>query len=150
MHSNCDPVDNAMPSAGGEGVHLGKIKQLIQHLNAAYGSCASLVSLILPPTESIPHMDQRLARELALASSILPRWHRIAKMGAITAATQMLRGHSELPPNGLIIYCGEITHANGREDQIKLQFEPHKKVEEIEYHIDTRFHTEAIASMLRS
>jgi peptide chain release factor subunit 1 len=125
-----------------------KITQLISHLDLASSPHPSLVSLIIPPTESIPLIAQRLRDELDLASEVTPRLHRLARMGALTSTLQQLLCHYELPPNGLVVYCGEVVGSDGREQRINVQFEPWKEVGEFGYYVDTRFHTEAMGAML--
>jgi peptide chain release factor subunit 1 len=127
---------------------VSKIAQLIEHLDTAQSTCQSLVSLILPPTEPISQVSQRLEEEFSLASKVPYRLHRLAQMGALTSASQQLLCHSELPPNGLMIYCGEAVGTDGREELIRVRFEPWKEVAEFEYHVDDRFHTEAMKGML--
>jgi hypothetical protein len=127
---------------------ISKIAQLIEHLDTAQGTCQCLVSLILPPTKPISQVAQRLKEELSRASKVPHRLHRLARMIALTSASQQLLCHSELPPNGLIVYCGEVVGNAGREELIRVQFEPWKKVGEFEYHVDERFHTGAMKGML--
>jgi peptide subunit release factor 1 (eRF1) len=143
-------MDDSRASAGGTILYplndIEAIQQLIEHLDTARGVC--LLSLIMPPTESKLHVYQRLDQDLSLASNIQPRSHRLSKMFPIIATMQLLRSLPALPPNGGIFYCGDVVATNGQERKIALKFEPPEKVEEFEYQLDIKFHTEALKAML--
>lgn len=55
-----------------------------------------------------------------------------------------------MPPNGLVIYCGEIITAEGKERKINIDFEPFKPINTSLYLCDNKFHTEALSELLES
>jgi peptide chain release factor subunit 1 len=55
----------------------------------------------------------RLAEEFGTASNIKSRVNRLSVLSAITSTQQRLKLYSKCPPNGLVIYCGEIITADG-------------------------------------
>ena len=71
-------------------------------------------------------------------------------MSAITSTQQRLKLYSKVPPNGLVVYCGEIITAEGKERKINIDFEPFKPINTSLYLCDNKFHTEALAELLES
>jgi peptide chain release factor subunit 1 len=55
-----------------------------------------------------------------------------------------------VPPNGLVIYCGEIITSEGKERKINIDFEPFKPINTSLYLCDNKFHTEALSELLES
>ena len=55
-----------------------------------------------------------------------------------------------MPPNGLVIYCGEIITSEGKERKINIDFEPFKPINTSLYLCDNKFHTEALSELLES
>lgn len=53
-----------------------------------------------------------------------------------------------MPPNGLVVYCGEILTSEGKE--VNIDFEPFKPINTSLYLCDNKFHTEALAELLES
>jgi peptide chain release factor subunit 1 len=55
-----------------------------------------------------------------------------------------------VPPNGLVVYCGEIITSEGKERKINIDFEPFKPINTSLYLCDNKFHTEALSELLES
>lgn len=55
-----------------------------------------------------------------------------------------------MPKNGLVIYCGEILTAEGKEKKVNIDFEPFKPINTSLYLCDNKFHTEALSELLES
>lgn len=71
-------------------------------------------------------------------------------MSAITSTQQRLKLYSKVPPNGLVIYCGEIITSEGKERKLNIDFEPFKPINTSLYLCDNKFHTEALSELLES
>lgn len=76
--------------------------------------------------------------------------NRLSVLSAITSTQQRLKLYSKVPPNGLVIYCGEIITAEGKERKINIDFEPFKPINTSLYLCDNKFHTEALSELLES
>ena len=48
----------------------------------------------------------------------------------------------QIPVNGLVIYCGTIMTAEGKEKQVTIDFEPFKPINTSLYLCDNKFHTQ--------
>lgn len=91
-----------------------------------------------------------LAEEFGTASNIKSRVNRLSVLSAITSTQQRLKLYSKVPPNGLVIYCGEILTSEGKERKVNIDFEPFKPINTSLYLCDNKFHTEALSELLES
>lgn len=127
-----------------------KVRRLIKTLNAAKGSGTSMISLIIPPKDEISRVSKMLTEEYGTASCIKSRVTRLSVLGAITSTQQRLKLYNRTPPNGLIVYCGEVITEDGKEKKVTIDFEPFRPINTTMYWCDNRFHTEDLASLLES
>ncbi|KAJ3343215.1 translation termination factor eRF1 [Entophlyctis luteolus] len=102
------------------------------------------------PGSQISQSAKMLADEYGTASNIKSRVTRLSVLSAITSTQQRLKLYSKVPPNGLVIYCGTIVTAEGKEKQITIDIEPIKPINTSLYLCDNRFHVEALADLLES
>lgn len=91
-----------------------------------------------------------LTEEYGTASNIKSRVNRQSVLSAITSTQQRLKLYNKVPPNGLVIYCGEVITADGKEKKVNIDFEPFKPINTSLYLCDNKFHTEALSELLES
>mmetsp|Transcript_12802 Transcript_12802/g.51088 ORF Transcript_12802/g.51088 Transcript_12802/m.51088 type:complete len:425 (+) Transcript_12802:135-1409(+) len=127
-----------------------KIKKLIKSLEAARGNGTSMISLIIPPKDQVSRVSKMLGDEFGTASNIKNRVNRLSVLGAITSTQQKLKLYNKVPPNGLVIYCGTILTAEGKEKKVNIDFEPFKPINTSLYLCDNKFHTEAMSELLEA
>jgi len=127
-----------------------KVRRLIKTLQAAKGNGTSMISLIIPPKDDISRSSKMLSEEYGTASSIKSRTTRLSVLGAITSTQQRLKLYNRTPPNGLIVYCGEMITDDGKEKKVTIDFEPFKPINTTMYLCDNKFHTEDLATLLES
>lgn len=97
------------------------------------------------PKQQVPaHTSQ------GTASNIKSRVNRLSVLSAITSTQQRLKLYNKVPPNGLVVYCGEIITSEGKERRINIDFEPFKPINTSLYLCDNKFHTEALSELLES
>lgn len=138
------PVDDSAE----KNVEMWKIKKLIKSLEAARGNGTSMISLIIPPKDQITRVAKMLADELGTATNIKSRVNRQSVLSAITSVQARLKLYNKVPPNGLVIYCGEIVTDDGKEKKVNIDFEPFKPINTSLYLCDNKFHTEALSALL--
>lgn len=131
-------------------IEIWKVKKLIKSLEAARGNGTSMISLIIPPKDQISRAAKMLAEEFGTASNIKSRVNRLSVLSAITSTQQRLKLYNKVPPNGLVVYCGEIITSEGKERKINIDFEPFKPINTSLYLCDNKFHTEALSELLES
>ena len=91
-----------------------------------------------------------LTDEAGTASNIKSRVNRLSVLGAITSTQQKLKQYARVPPNGLVVYCGEVLNEQGKPKKLAMGFEPFKPINTSLYMCDNRFHTEALGTLLES
>ena len=91
-----------------------------------------------------------LTQEYGTASNIKSRVNRLSVLAAITSTQQRLKLYSRVPDNGLVVYCGTVLTAEGKEKKVNFSFEPFKPINTSLYLCDNKFHTEALAELLES
>ncbi|KAI9894459.1 MAG: Polypeptide release factor (eRF1) in translation termination [Vezdaea aestivalis] len=131
-------------------IEIWKVKKLIKRLEAARGNGTSMISLIIPPKDQVSRAAKMLAEEFGTASNIKSRVNRLSVLSAITSTQQRLKLYNKVPPNGLVVYCGEIITSEGKERRINIDFEPFKPINTSLYLCDNKFHTEALSELLES
>ena len=129
-------------------IEMWKIKKIIKNLSDVRGNGTSLISLILPPKEQISKINKMLTEEYGTASNIKSRVNRLSVLSAITSTQQKLKLYKNVPRNGLVIYCGNITTEEGKEKKVNIDFEPFKPIQRSLYMCDNRFHTESLKNLL--
>ena len=109
-----------------------------------------MISLILPPKSQISFAAKMLADEYGTASNIKSRVNRQSVLDAITSTQQRLKLFNNVPPNGLVIYCGTVLTDDNKEKKVTIDFEPFKPINTSLYLCDNKFHTEALQDLLAS
>jgi len=90
-----------------------------------------------------------LTQELAQAESIKSRQTRQSVLSAITSTREKLKLYRFVPPNGLVIFCGQIMMDDGKsEKKITYDFEPFKPVNVFTYKCQNSFVTEPLEALL--
>ncbi|ODV93057.1 hypothetical protein PACTADRAFT_52183 [Pachysolen tannophilus NRRL Y-2460] len=131
-------------------IEIWKVKKLIKSLESAKGNGTSMISLIIPPKGQIAITQKLLTDEYGTASNIKSRVNRLSVLSAITSTQQKLKLYSKIPPNGLVIYCGDVITEEGKEKKLNIDFEPFKPINTSLYLCDNKFHTEALSELLES
>jgi len=125
-----------------------KVRRLIKMLTSARGNGTSAITLILSGKQDINMTNKLLTEEAGTASCIKSRVNRLSVLSAITSTQQRLKQYNRTPPNGLIIFCGEVLTDDNKEKKLTVDFEPFKPINTTLYMCDNRFHTEALSELL--
>lgn len=134
---------------GGEAaIEQWKIKKLIKSLEQARGNGTSMISLIIPPKGQLALVTKMLTEEYGTASNIKSRVNRQSVLEAITSTQARLKLVSKIPANGLVVYCGTIMTAEGKEKKVTIDFEPFKPINTSLYLCDNKFHTAPLNELL--
>eukprot|EP01114_Cavostelium_apophysatum_P019192 TRINITY_DN6115_c0_g2_i1.p1 TRINITY_DN6115_c0_g2~~TRINITY_DN6115_c0_g2_i1.p1 ORF type:complete len:151 (-),score=1.69 TRINITY_DN6115_c0_g2_i1:370-822(-) len=120
------------------------VNKKVTHWESARGiTSESCLSVAISPHDcSISLAAQRFAEEFERLSKIMYRRGRLSHLSAITNAQQRLKLYHDLPPNGLLIYCGTIITDDGRERKIAVDFEPSKPPRTSMFLFDSKFNFE--------
>ena len=130
-----------------EQIKMFQTKRLIKNIEQARGEGTSMITLIMKPGEQVSKMMQKLVEEYGTATNIKSRVNRQSVLSAITSTQNRLKLYHQVPPNGLVIYCGEVYTEKG-EKMICIDLEPPKPINTSTYLCDNRFHTEALQDLM--
>ena len=131
-------------------IEIWKVKKLITSLQKARGNGTSMISLVIPPKGQIAMTQKMLTDEYGTASNIKSRVNRLSVLSAITSTQQKLKLYNKLPPNGLVLYCGDIITEDGKEKKVTFDIEPYKPINTSLYLCDNKFHTEVLSELLEA
>ncbi|CCD22845.1 translation termination factor eRF1 NDAI_0A06910 [Naumovozyma dairenensis CBS 421] len=131
-------------------IEIWKVKKLITSLQKARGNGTSMISLVIPPKGQIALTQKMLTDEYGTASNIKSRVNRLSVLSAITSTQQKLKLYNKLPPNGLVLYCGDIITEDGKEKKVTFDIEPYKPINTSLYLCDNKFHTEVLSELLEA
>lgn len=137
-------------AAAEQAIKQWQIKRLIKSLDAAKGNGTSMITLIIPPNDDINRYTSMLVSEASTASRIKSRVNRLSVCGAIASTQQRLKLWPRVPPNGLVIYCGEVMTEEGKTKKVTIDFEPFRPINTSLYLCDNKFHTEAMQTLLEN
>ncbi|SCU90642.1 LADA_0F05490g1_1 [Lachancea dasiensis] len=131
-------------------IAIWKVKKLIKSLEKARGNGTSMISLVIPPKGQISMIQRMLTDEYGTASNIKSRVNRLSVLGAITSTQQKLKLYTKVPPNGLVLYCGDIITEEGKEKKVTIDIEPYKPINTSLYLCDNKFHTDVLSELLEA
>jgi peptide chain release factor subunit 1 len=129
-------------------VERAKLKKVVKMLDTLAGDGTSMISLIMPPGDQISRVVHMLDKEEGTATNIKSRVNRQSVLDAIVRTRQRLKTYSKVPPNGLFVFCGTATDANGKEKSISISFEPFVAINTSLYICDKRFHTDQLKGLM--
>jgi len=144
-NNNSETTNNDINEAN---IQKWKVKKLINGLENAKGNGTSMISLIIPPTDKIPRIQNLLTIEYGASSNIKSRVNRQAVQTAIVSCQQKLKLYNKIPANGLILYCGNVVTDENNEKLLKIDLEPFKPIGSFLYLCDSKFHVEPLKQLL--
>ncbi|CDO93222.1 unnamed protein product [Kluyveromyces dobzhanskii CBS 2104] len=131
-------------------IEIWKVKKLVRSLEKARGNGTSMISLVIPPKGQISMTQKMLTDEYGTASNIKSRVNRLSVLSAITSTQQKLKLYTKIPPNGLVLYCGDMITEEGKEKKVTFDIEPYKPINTSLYMCDNKFHTEVLSELLEA
>lgn len=126
-----------------------RIKRTLKELETYTGSSTSMITLLLHPNDKLWLKVKMLNDEYSKSSNIKSRTNRLSVMSAIKSVLQKLKLYSTIPPNGLVIYCGNVIE-NNKVKKINVDFEPSISLNTSLYLCDNKFHVEDVLSLYAS
>ena len=127
-----------------------RLQRSLDLLDSKVGRHTELISLYVPKGKQLSDVTNALREEYSTASNIKSRTTRRNVLDALERVMQRLRLFKELPPNGLVIFCGAIPqNGEGSEEIETYVIEPPEPTPIYYYRCDQRFHTEPLHEMLR-
>lgn len=130
-------------------IEMYKIKRLIKTLEASRGNGTSMVTLVMPPKETPGLVMTFLNKEYAEAANIKSKQTMTSVQSAITSTREKLKLYKFTPPNGLIIYCGQILlDDNKTEKKVTFDIQPFRPAQSFLYNCENKFNVDCLRYLL--
>lgn len=139
-------VDVLESGGSDEAVFKKKLKKLEKY----HGRGTELISVYIPYGTNRGAVMNQLTGELGQSSNIKSPSTRKNVGGALRKITGFLKQiNFELPSNGLVVFCGNVSETEGRTDIRLFTVRPVKELRTKLYWCDSRFHLEPLREMLK-
>jgi len=108
-----------------------------------------MVTLVIPPKESMQHIMGFLNKEQAEAANIKSKQTMTSVQSAITSTREKLKLYKHTPDNGLVIFCGQILmEDNKTEKKQTYDIIPFRPVQSFVYKCQNRFDSSVLNYLL--
>lgn len=126
-----------------------KLRKLLKTLEGFRGRHTELISLYIPSGHNIQEIMNMLKQEYALTQNVKSRITRHNVLDALEKTMNHLRLFKKTPPNGLVVFCGNISKTEGQ-PEIKLwSIEPPQPFGQKIYWCDQTFVLDPLKDIVR-
>ena len=123
-------------------------KKAMQEIMAYRGRGTELISVYVPNSRLISDVMAYLREEQSQATNIKSKSTMKNVTGAIDSIMSRLRTYKTAPPNGIVIFCGEVPRAGDQTKMVQYTLEPPEEITTFLYRCDSEFFTEPLEEML--
>ena len=123
-------------------------KKAMQEITSYRGRGTELISVYVPNSRLISDVMAYLREEQSQATNIKSKSTMKNVTGAIDSIMSRLRTYKTAPPNGLVIFCGEVPRAGDQTRMVQYTLEPPEEITTFIYRCDSEFYTEPLEAML--
>jgi len=121
----------------------------LKTLEGFKGRHTELISLYIPSGHNIQEIMAMLKQEYALTQNVKSRATRHNVLSALEKTMNHLRLFKQTPPNGLVIFCGNISKTEGQPDIKTWSIEPPQPLAQKIYWCDQNFVLDPLKDMIR-
>jgi len=125
-----------------------KLKKLLSELEKIKGRHTELVSVYIPAGYNLQEIINMLRQEYTLTENVKNKTVRNNVLGAIDKILQELRFYTKTPENGLVLFAGNVSEAEGQVDIRVWTIEPPEPLRIKKYWCDQRFELEPLQDMV--
>lgn len=125
------------------------LKKTIKELGEIKGRHTELVSVYIKSGYTISDMITRLKEEQGTASNIKSKTTRKNVMAALGRVVEYLKKYDKTPENGLVIFSGNVSENEGKEDIQIFPILPPEKLTTNIYWCDQKFVLDPLMNMIR-
>jgi peptide chain release factor subunit 1 len=130
-------------------VHKRRFKALIEELDKFKGRHTELVSVYIPSGYNIYKVAEQINSEKSTAQNIKSKSVRKNVLAALERISQHLKLYKQTPPNGLVIFAGNISQKDGVADIELFAIEPPEPLKQRLYWCNQKFVLEPLKEMIR-
>ncbi len=125
-----------------------ELEELVNLLRNIRGSHTELVTVLIPSGTNIHQVSNQLASEAGTAENIKSKQTRTSVVTALEMIIRELKNYKQTPPNGLAIFCGNVSEKEGGQEIKIWAYEPPKSLNIRLYRCDKVFVIEPLQEML--
>lgn len=124
------------------------LKKKLKILKGYSGHGTELISVYISPRYPIAEISNKLRDEMGQSANIKSKTTRKNVQDALTKVLGYIKMFREPPPNGMAIFCGNISKEMGRQDIQLFSIVPHEPIPVQLYRCDSVFFLEPLENML--
>jgi len=128
--------------------HIYKLKKLLEELEKIKGRHTELVSVYIPKGFNLQEIINMLRQESTLTENVKNKTVRNNVLGAIDKILQELKFYKKTPENGLVLFAGNVSEAEGQSDIRVWTIEPPEPLKIKKYWCDKKFNLEPLQDMV--
>lgn len=132
-----------------EDIQKRRLKDLVEELDGFRGRHTELVSVYIPAGYNLFKVVEQINNEKSTAQNIKSKAVRKNVMSALERITQHLKLYKQTPPNGLVIFSGNISEREGVADIEIYALEPPEPMKQRLYWCDQKFVLDPLKEMIR-
>ncbi len=126
-----------------------RLISLIKKLSAIRGRHTELITIYVPSGTNFNVVSTQVSQEQGTAANIKSKAVRKNVLGALEKISQHLKLYKGTPPNGLAIFCGNVSEKEGESDIELWAIEPPEKLNQRLYRCDQTFVLDPLKYMVR-
>ena len=126
-----------------------RLKDLVEELDGFRGRHTELVSVYIPAGFNLFKVVEQINNEKSTAQNIKSKSVRKNVLSALERITQHLKLYKQTPPNGLVIFSGNISEREGVSDVEIFALEPPEPLKQRLYWCDQKFVLDPLKEMIR-
>jgi peptide subunit release factor 1 (eRF1)/transcriptional regulator with XRE-family HTH domain len=126
-----------------------KLKKLLAQLEKIRGRHTELVTVYIPSGYNLAKVVTQISQEQSTASNIKSKAVRKNVTSALEKILQHLKLYKATPPNGLVIFCGNVSEKEGVSDIQLFALEPPEPVKTKIYQCGQEFILDALKDLIR-
>lgn len=127
-----------------------KLKKLVEKLKSIKGRHTELITVYVPQDYSLNLISNQLFQEQGTAANIKSASTRKNVINALGKIMNELKLFKKTPPNGLAVFCGNVSPEEGAPDYKLWAFEPPEPLKIKMYRCDQEFVLDPIEEMLEA
>jgi peptide chain release factor subunit 1 len=126
-----------------------ELKAMIAELEKIRGRHTELVTVYIPAGFGLNKVVEQIRGEQSTAQNIKSKTVRKNVLAALEKIMQHLKLYKEAPPNGMVIFCGNVSDKEGVDDIELWTIEPHEPIKTRLYRCDQEFILDPLKEMVR-
>ncbi len=122
-----------------ENIDKYKLKKLLKSLSTRRARHTELITVYVPAGFNINVVRDQISQEISTAANIKSKTTRKNVLAALDKTLNELRYYKVTPPNGLAVFCGNVSENEGQMDIQAWSFEPPENLSVRIYRCDQEF-----------